>query len=226
MEEDDLTQLTLLDPGYVQREAELWERERRLTKVGRPRKGEERKREAAGVGEEGVSGGRMNGATAAGPVQRVGRRPVSEGRSFDTEAVTGLRVARSAVVAALKRTLGRIRSPERWTPLHVAASKQEHRTDLCWWGRWPAPESPMAVKWSALGAVIATTPDTQTQRLASAALRGVGPVETGQGHAATLQFIQERIEAVGRIEAAYVTRADILAAVARPPVAGRGREDE
>lgn len=227
MEDDELTQLTLLDPGDAHREAELWEREQRQTKVGRPRKGEEKKKpEADTEVVEGVSGARMRGATRQGAGTREGNYARSEYHAFDAGEVVGRRVARGAVVAALKRARGRIRSPERWTPLHLAASAKEGQRDLCWWGRWPPPDSPKAVKWSAEGAVIAVTPDAQTQALAWAALKGIGEVERSEGHAATVQYIERRIEAVGGIAAEYVTRADILAAVAGLPAGGREREDE
>ncbi len=140
MEDDELTQLTLLDPEYAHREAEIWEREQRQTKVGRPRKGEERAKDAVAGDEGSVSdpGGRMRGATPGDRAQRVRRpgsrwadqEPTLDGTQFDVEALTSRRVARSAVVAALRRALGRIRNPDRWTPLHLAASAKEAQTDL------------------------------------------------------------------------------------------------
>ena len=71
------------------------------------------------------------------------------------------------------------------------------------------------MKWSVDGAIMAVTPDRHTQRLAAVAVMGVSQVEQAEGHAAALQFLERRIEAVAGIEAAYVTRGDILAAVAR-----------
>jgi hypothetical protein len=145
--------------------------------------------------------------------------------SWTVDDLVGHRVARSEVVAALRRALGRIRDPARWTPLHLAASRKEADPRVCWWAKWPKPESPLAVKWSAQGAVIAVTPEESVQHLAVYALGSVWRVEREEGHAATVEYVEGRIAAVESIGAEYVTRADIWSAVGRLHAGAQGREE-
>jgi hypothetical protein len=246
MTRDDPEQLTLLDAAVSSTQPDLWEMEKRQTKVGLPRKGEEKAKGSGTAGTQDATtrgrtedsgsgpGARMRGATPGAPAQRGGGRgsgrPHQENDQLRpgwvaTEA--GLpRVAREAVVAALRRALGRIRDPARWTPLHLAASRREDDAGICWWARWPKPDAPTAVKWSAEGAVMAVTPDEAVQRLAVYALGRVWAVENEEGHAAALEYIERRIVAVESIEAAYVTRADVWSAVARLPAGGRERDED
>jgi hypothetical protein len=132
-------------------------------------------------------------------------------------------VARRAVVAAIRRARGRIADPARWTPLHLAESRQADRADLAWWNRWPLPWSSQAVRWCAIGALLATCPDPGARALAQLALgQAVNRVELTEGHAATLAYMEVRAAMVDRIAARNVTAADVVAAVARLPDAERG----
>ena len=136
-------------------------------------------------------------------------------------------VARQAVVAAIRRARGRIADPARWTPLHLAESRQADRADLAWWARWPRPESPQAVRWCAIGALLATCPDLWTRALAQTALgQAVNRVELTEGHRATLDYMERRAAMVEAIGAEYVGRGDILVAIARLHAGAGEREEE
>lgn len=241
-------QLTWLDEGEASATPEqvaTWERERKRSRPGRPtesrtgaRRGDgERDRRDRGSDDAGMGapGARMRRATPGVDDERVDDPPwwPDDREAWTPRPQTSLagleggRVARSDVAAAIRGARGRISDPEHWTPLHLAASRLEGDGRFAWWNRWPVPWSPAAVRWCAVGAVMATCPDMAVQRLALVALEAeVNRVELTEGHAATLQYMEERAAMVDGIEARYLTAADILAAVARLPASGRGRAAE